>query len=166
MAVVKEYVCLAHGAFESSDETPECPMGCDTVERAFFTPPGLGSGRTKNIDKTLESLAKSHKLTDIGPGAMRRKALAAEKSQEAFKEFCERKYGGLGWGNVPQGGTLNVKTQEVKGSGPGAPAAAASAGASGSVAVADQQAMVEAFKRPVIVRRDHENLQVSDAKDA
>lgn len=164
MAVVKEYVCLAHGAFESSDENPECPSGCTTIERAFFTPPGLGSGRTKNIDATLESLAKSHNLTDLGPKAMRRKALAAEKAQQQFREFCERRYGGLGWGDVPEGGTFNAKTKEVKGTGPGAPAAVAQARATGSVAVADQQAMVEAFKKPVMVRRDPQNLSLADAK--
>lgn len=164
MAIIKEMVCLAHGAFESSDENPLCPHGCDTVEREFRTPPGLGSGRTKNIDATLASLAKSHGLTDIGPGAMRRKALAAEKNQQQFREFCERRYGGLGWGNVPEGGTFDAKTKEVKGNGPGAPAAAAQAGAVGSIAVSAQQEMVEAYKRPVMVRQDPQKLSLADAK--
>lgn len=137
MGIKKEYLCLAHGGFESADDQPLCPMGCDTVERAFFTPPAFGSARTKNIDATLQGLAKSHNLTDIGPAAMRRKALAAEKSQEAFREFCQKKYGGLGWGATPQGGNLNVQTGQVKGDGAGAMGALAHAHAAPSLTASE-----------------------------
>lgn len=144
-------------------------MGCDTVERAFFTPPGLGSSRTRNIDSTLKSLAKSHKLTDLGPGAMRRKALAAEKSQEAYKEFCTRRFGGFGWGNVPAGATLNVQTGVTEGSGPGAASAVANVGgvSAGSIqSVKESLPASIAGPRPVMVRNDPQNLQLSDAKAA
>lgn len=162
MAIKKEYVCFAHGAFESADDNPECPMGCDTVERAFFTPPALGSGRTKNIDSTFESLAKSHKLTDIGPGAMRRKALAAEKSQQAYREFCQRRYGGMGWGAVPDGGTFNAKTHEVTGNGPGAIAAAQHAGARVDVGVSEINKKLGG-SIPARYIKDPDNLQLSNA---
>lgn len=165
MAVLKEWLCLAHGPFESSVESPDCPMGCDTVERAFFTPPGLGSSRTKNIDSTLESLASSHGLTDIGPAAMRRKALAAEKSQEQYKEFCVRRFGGMGWGNVPKGGTLHASTGEVDGTGPGAISAVQAAGAQspGSVQAVKESLGDAAKPRPVLYRQDPENLKVKAA---
>ena len=166
MAVLRDFCCLAHGNFESMEENPECPMGCDTVERIFLQAPGLVSARTGNIDRTLESLAKSHKLTDIGPAAMRRKALAAEQSEAKFREFCEKRYGGYQWGATPQGGNLNVQTGKVTGSGPGAIGAVQAAGASEPMSIQDNKAMLEAMKKPVLVRRDHENLQVDVSKAA
>lgn len=165
MAVVKEYVCLAHGGFESDQENPECPHGCDTVERAFFTPPALGSARTKNIDNTLQSLAKSHNLTDLGPAAMRRKALAAEKSQEEYRAFCEKRFGGLGWGAVPKGGTYDVQKHAVVGEGPGAMAAVASAGAVTDGTVSGVRDTFSGVKA-VITHKDPQNLTLADAKAA
>jgi len=160
MSIKKEYVCFAHGAFESSDDEPLCPMGCDTVERAFFTPPAVfHSARTKNIDKTLDSLAKSHRLTDLGPAAMRRKALAAEKSQEAFKEFCARRFGGSDWGAVPAGGTLNAKTKQITGEGAGAASAVAAVGGQ-TFGTNDQIKALLPERMPVRIRKDPDNLSL------
>lgn len=166
MGIKREFRCLAHGNFESEDEEPLCEHGCDTVERIFLTPVGLGSARTANIDRTFASLAKSHNLTDIGPGAMRKKALKAEQEQARYRDFCERRYGGIGWGAVPEGGTLNVGTKKIEGAGAGAIGAVQSAGASGSVSMDDSKPMFEAFKKPVLVRHDHENLKVDISKAA
>jgi hypothetical protein len=60
--VLKEYRCLAHGDFEAYK--PQCPHGCDFVERVFKTPHAIG-GQAKNIDKTLDTLASDFKLTDL-----------------------------------------------------------------------------------------------------
>ena len=165
MAIVREFCCLAHGAFESSEETPDCPYGCDTVERAFYTPPSVGSKRTQNIDRTLNSLAKSHNMTDIGPAAMRRKALAAEKSQEEYRSFCENRFGGLGWGNVPKGGTYDVQKGAIVGEGPGAISAVSSAGAVSDGTVSGVRDTFNGVKA-IITHKDPQNLSLSDAKAA
>lgn len=60
--VLKEYDCLAHGPFEAY--TPVCPHGCDTVERAFRSAFSIG-GQSKNIDRTLDTLAADYKLTNM-----------------------------------------------------------------------------------------------------
>lgn len=63
MAVMKEYICLGHGIFESTE--PFCPSGCNTVNRIFLTAPGIRSQRTGNIDRTLVEVAKDLGLTDM-----------------------------------------------------------------------------------------------------
>lgn len=66
MAVKKEFRCAAHGIFESSDKSPKCPSGCNSIERAFITAPAVRTnGRSKNIDKTLRDLAADFHLTDL-----------------------------------------------------------------------------------------------------
>ena len=50
MTIKKEWLCMAHGKFESAKAV--CPKGCTTVERRFFTPTSIKtSGRTNNIHK-------------------------------------------------------------------------------------------------------------------
>ena len=63
MAVMKEYICLGHGIFEST--APFCPSGCNTVNRIFLTAPGIRSQRTGNIDRTLVDVAKDLGVTDM-----------------------------------------------------------------------------------------------------
>ena len=72
MAVIKEFICMAHGVFES--ETPQCPHGCrgTGVERAFITPQTIPRnlhmkkmGSASGIDKTLRSLADDYNMTDM-----------------------------------------------------------------------------------------------------
>lgn len=64
MAVRKEWMCAAHGPFESTK--PKCPHGCNTVTRVFLTAPSIHtSGRRQNIDNTLETLAAHHNLTNL-----------------------------------------------------------------------------------------------------
>lgn len=166
MSVKKEYVCLAHGPFECDSDNPLCKFGCDTVERRFFTPPAFGSSRTKGIDGTLNSLAKSYGLTDMGEKAMRRKTLAVEQDQRAYREYCERRFGGIGWGSVPKGGNLNVQTGFVEGGGAGAMGAMASAGATQAFNISQNKDVLEAMKRPVMVKQDHENLSIANVKAA
>lgn len=166
MGILRDWICVAHGdVFESSEDEPTCPHGCSTVEKVFIQPPGLGSARTKNIDKTLDSLARSHNLTDLGPAAMRRKALAAEKSQEEYREFCEKRFGGLGWGAMPKGGKYDVQKHEVVGGGGGAMAAVANAGAVADSTVSGVRDKFSGVKA-VITHKDPQNLTLADAKAA
>lgn len=164
MAVVKEFICMAHGAFESSEESPSCPRGCTTVRRAFLTAPGVASDRTKNIDRTLDSLAKSHGMTDIsnrGGRAAKRADPNAEKRQREFNDFIKSRYG-EGWGAVPKGGTLNVQTGQIEGGGPGVGGALAQYHASADNVLGEvKEALVP---KPVLVRQDHEKLNVTDAR--
>jgi hypothetical protein len=65
MAVVNDYKCLAHGLFES--RSGKCPHGCGKamVEIVFLKAPGMVTGRTHNIDRTLQGLADDHGLSDM-----------------------------------------------------------------------------------------------------
>lgn len=63
MALMKEYTCLGHGTFESTK--PVCPSGCNTVNRIFLTAPGIGSQRTRHIDRTLTEIAKDMGVTNM-----------------------------------------------------------------------------------------------------
>lgn len=76
MAVIKEYNCPLHGHFESRFSV--CPHGCVDVERVFTRAPATVSRRTRNIDRTLEGMAKDHNLSDI---SNRNGTLAASVSQ-------------------------------------------------------------------------------------
>lgn len=64
MAVIKEYVCKAHGPFES--RKPKCPYGCSgtMVEREFRTAPAM-MGMSRVVDKALQGTADSFGLTDM-----------------------------------------------------------------------------------------------------
>ena len=61
-----DYVCLAHGRFESL--TGKCPHSCGDamVQRVFNDkPPSFNSSRSANIDRTLQGLADERGLTDM-----------------------------------------------------------------------------------------------------
>lgn len=164
MGVLREFRCLAHGPFESKDEETLCPYGCNTVVREFRTPPAFNSGHASNIDRTLGELAERHGMSDIsnrGGRAAKRQSRQQEAQRQDFGAYMRARYGvdGPGWGNVPKGGTMNVKTQQVDGSGPGAVGAVtALGGRPDNVLEEVRPALVP---KPVIVKRDHENLQVS-----
>lgn len=161
MAVTKEWMCRAHGAFESQDDPPLCPHGCDTVDRAFLTPVGLRSARTTNIDSTFESLARTHGMTDIsnrgGRAAKRQDPMQASRNADMSRLIRER-YGD-GWGAIPKSGTMRTDTREIVGGGNGPASVLAKYGAQPANTV---EQVKEAFvPKPVIYRHDHENLQVS-----
>ena len=64
--IIKEYECMAHGAFEAGE--PMCPHGCEgdiMVQRVFRTAPSIQSARYRGINSTLQSLADEHGLTDM-----------------------------------------------------------------------------------------------------
>lgn len=163
--VKKEWMCAAHGAFESAEESPECPRGCDTVSRAFLTPPGFRSARTSNIDATLETAAKRHGLTDMQNRhgqAVKRESPIQRQRQEQFQQMVRERYGSTGWGAVPPGATMNTQTREVSSvegrSGPGAVSALAQY--HGHPDNALDEAKPGFIPKPVIIKSDHENLQV------
>src|SRR5690242_16439759 len=121
--VVKEFLCYGHGRFDSTEAI--CPHGCTLVERVFHTPVGLQTARTRNIDATLDTIAKDYKLGDMNP---RRDAHSARKigpkvkkqmeQQEAIRKHLHKKFAGLnlvdtkagtgGWGGVTKGGTYET----------------------------------------------------------
>ena len=166
MGVKKEYRCLAHGNFESSEEPALCPYGCDTVERIFLTPAAFRSNRTRNIDSTLDSLAKSHGLTDMnnsGGQAVRRRTPKQNTDQQEFNRFLHDRYGD-GWGRIPQGGTMNAQTKEITGSGPGVGGAIAAYHGRPDNALAEVRESGALVPKRVLVRHDHENLKVDTSK--
>lgn len=65
MAVLKEYVCAAHGEFDAFE--PVCPSGCAGrfVKREIRTAPGLKSIGTKNADAIQQQLATDFRLGDL-----------------------------------------------------------------------------------------------------
>ncbi len=173
MATVREFVCMAHGPFESSEENPACPSGCDTVERIFLTPPSIGSARTRNTDATLNRLAEQYHLTDMnnrdgkavsGPTA---KFL---RQQEEYGRMMHERFGD-GWGRVPPGGTFNTKTQQVEAvqgrAGPGVAGALAEhhAGAEDNLtALKPKELALGVSARPIKAIRDPENLSLAAAR--
>lgn len=77
MPVVKEFRCMAHGDFESPEAT--CPHGCSgpgMVDRAFRTPVAIQTAGYRSVNRTFESLAAQHGLTDMrnAPGESMRRA--------------------------------------------------------------------------------------------
>jgi hypothetical protein len=89
MAVLKEYVCLAHGDFEGY--APKCPQGCGEgmVQRAFRTPVRVNSAGYANMNKTFESLAAEHGLSNMSnaSGQQRRADWQAHKRLQQANEL-------------------------------------------------------------------------------
>lgn len=66
MAVLKEWRCKAHGAFESTKK--RCPSGCPEswVVQEIRTPPAYRrSGRMKWVDEQAKAIAKENGLSDM-----------------------------------------------------------------------------------------------------
>lgn len=151
MTIKKEWLCMAHGKFESAKAV--CPRGCTTVERRFFTPTSIKtSGRTNNIDKTLQMLADDYKLTDInnqnGTAAVKRPDSKAVNQMEAMNQAIQQRFGvnaGGGWGAMPNSG--------------GATAAAQNLGASAPVDLSSVKQVLPDWKKNVIVHAaDHSKI--------
>ena len=96
MAIVKEWVCYAHGDFDAPSledgSPPPCPHGCGSgmVERVFRTAPALQSAGYRGINATFESLAREHGLTDMnnsGRDGMRRADYATHRRLNSATEM-------------------------------------------------------------------------------
>ena len=70
MAILKEFICKAHGPFEefvNGEETPACPKGCSArwVTREIRTAPAMSNPVNRNRDAMLKDAAAQFGLTDI-----------------------------------------------------------------------------------------------------
>jgi hypothetical protein len=101
MAVLKEFKCLAHGAFDAKEAI--CPRGCTTVIREFRTAPAGRSAKTKASDAALESLAKKYGLSD-----MSNRSGSVGGSRRAPMDFAPV------WGAMPKGNVYEVGKGEVQ----------------------------------------------------
>ena len=66
MPIIKEWRCLAHGAFENA--TGKCKRGCpqDWITREIRTAPSYRrSGRMRFVDEQLKGIASDHGMTDL-----------------------------------------------------------------------------------------------------
>lgn len=65
MAILKEFVCAAHGDFDAFEA--KCPHGCSGrfVRREIRTAPAIRHGGTRNIDNLTQQLADDFRLTDL-----------------------------------------------------------------------------------------------------
>ncbi len=65
MAVMKEWRCMAHGDFDSTEQA--CPRGCGAgmVERVFRTPPSIQSQGYRNINASLQDTAAQFGLRNM-----------------------------------------------------------------------------------------------------
>lgn len=63
---MKEFMCAAHGPFESRAKDPKCPAGCNTV---YWSPRTAPSIRTNNVTKRMDAmqvqLASEFGLSDM-----------------------------------------------------------------------------------------------------
>lgn len=86
MAIVKEWICMAHGDFDGpsavTGASPPCPHGCDAsmVERVFRTPPALQSASFKGINRTMQTLAREHGLSNIENAAAIRNGIGMRRA--------------------------------------------------------------------------------------
>jgi hypothetical protein len=88
MAVLKDFKCLEHGFFESTE--PICPEGCtDGIHVVFLQAPAMLGDKTKTADSTLDGLAEQFKMSDI-------KSARAGESQAGYltknNKFSEKEY--------------------------------------------------------------------------
>ena len=69
--IIKEWNCLAHGAFDAPSlddgENPGCPHGCGNsmVERAFRTAPAFQTQGYRNMNATFDTLAREQGVTNM-----------------------------------------------------------------------------------------------------
>lgn len=110
MGIVKEYECGGHGPFETSDEPPRCPHGCNLVERAFRTAPAFHGGATRRTDALLDGIAKDYGLSNMRTGLQEGDTAKIQSPQARFaaqhQQAVRKRYPKM-WGNLPdakQGG--------------------------------------------------------------
>lgn len=91
MAILREYVCAAHGEFESTE--PECPHGCSPrfVRQEIRTAPSFKSGGTGRVDSELKNLSKDYGLGDIP---------SVREGESVMGELRKNPSHAPSWGNV------------------------------------------------------------------
>ena len=99
---LKEYVCKAHGEFESYSD--RCPHGCSGrfVKQEIRTAPAFGSKSTRVMDQTTRDLAADFGLSDVRNDKEGGSVMDALRKAEKLGEFAPR------WGSVGKeiGGSL------------------------------------------------------------
>ena len=98
MAVLHDYVCLAHGKFESREA--KCPHGCGAgmVEKVFLKTGGMISARTQGIDRNLSQLALDFGMTNMsnqGGRSIKQAGGQTEEQARAMREMLAPRWGGI-----------------------------------------------------------------------
>lgn len=65
MGIIKEFMCHGHGIFETDKVPARCPYGCKTIFRYFSSPPNVGNGVAKRVDRIANAQMRSMGLTDM-----------------------------------------------------------------------------------------------------
>lgn len=164
MAVLNDYLCQEHGVFESWDGI--CKECGKKGTKVFLGAPAYHGSRTKNIDKTLQGLAKEFQMTDIKStregefqsGYLSRNNKTLTKQETAMvqahaeKQHAQRPGDGAIWGGgfqgLNMGNVLSGKAaQSIKGE---------------AVGVSPTQAGITRGPTtdPRATFRDHENLSI------
>lgn len=164
MAVLNDYLCQEHGVFESWDGI--CKECGQKGTKVFLGAPAYHGSRTKNIDKTLQGLAKEFQMTDIkstregefqsGYLSRNNKTLTRQETAmvqaHAEKQHAQRPGDGAIWGGgfqgLSMGNVLSGKAaQSIKGE---------------AVGVSPTQAGITRGPTtdPKATFRDHENLSI------
>ena len=165
MAVLNDYLCQEHGVFESWDGI--CKKCGEKGTKVFLGAPAYHGSRTKNIDKTLQGLAKEFQMTDIKStregefqaGYLSRNNKSLTKQETAMvqahaeKQHAQRPGDGAIWGgNGFQGMNMSsvLSGQAVKSI------------RGEAVGVSPQQAGITRGPTtdPRATMRDHENLSI------
>jgi hypothetical protein len=108
MAVLKEFYCKAHGAFEEfvkSDRNPKCPKGCSPrfVTREFRTAPSIRGVATGRMDGLQREIAHDFGLSDLKVGRDDGKSLM--ENLRSGTDFSTR------WVDVPGKSAAGQPTQ-------------------------------------------------------
>ena len=105
MAVLSDFLCSAHGVFESMDG--RCPHGCSPgfVQKIFLKAPAFNSARTTNIDNTLAALASDFGLTDMNNRGGTSAVVRPDHKEAQRREQLMGKLGDTSnaWGHMPGG---------------------------------------------------------------
>lgn len=117
MGVLKEFLCPAHGRFDS--DVAKCPHGCDfVVDRVFHTAPGTRSAKTRATDVLLRDIAQQYGFTDMS--TKNGSVMASQRKEKPAMDFSPV------WGDIPKGDrqTAGGVIEKVEGSQGGAQAGA------------------------------------------
>jgi len=87
MAIVKEWLCLAHGPFDGSHAI--CPSyGCDSraVHQEFRTPVAIRSNTMKKFDAGIKQSAQMYNISDFRTAKAGEAAYGGDKGKELGME--------------------------------------------------------------------------------
>jgi hypothetical protein len=144
-APLKEYLCAAHGAFESRAKSPRCPYGCNTVERRFYTAPAIRTGpMMTGLDRLQGRIAAELGLSDLRSDAREGSTVmgSLRADQKGWKDLAQGQAPMTSyWGNPSNFGGF-----------PGMPAVPAKTAAEeqGGITPVSPQRLGAALPRPLV----------------